>query len=263
MAASLVDPDKTIAERFDIIIDYWNKLSANGNIGFDNSTYQSEKTTADRNRCLGFMMQEKMSFEKGKNDKFKRVWNNDSLNTNLDLYFQTCSIESDNKTISTFIASTLANGGINPITNEKVFKCNYVKDSLSIMLSCGMYDYSGEWAYRIGLPAKSGVSGLLYVVIPGIMGISVFSPKLDSLGNSVKGIEFFRRLVNKFNFHVLDNINNSNKISIIKDQIIHDNMNSLNLIYYSSNNDLLGIKSLLAKGINLNFTDYDGRSAHI
>ena len=58
----------------------------------------------------------------------------------------------------------LANGGINPITNEKVFKCNHVKDSLSIMLSCGMYDYSGEWAYCIGIPAKSGVSGLIISV---------------------------------------------------------------------------------------------------
>ena len=260
MAASLVNPEKTLADRFDIITDYWNKLSKNGNIGFDNSTYQSEKTTADRYRCLAYMMQEKMSFENGKNDKYKREWTNESLNINLDLYFQTCSIESDNKTIST-VASTLANGGINPITNDKVFKCNHVKASLSIMLSCGMYDYSGEWAYRIGLPAKSGVSGLLYVVIPGIMGISVFSPKLDSLGNSVRGIEFFRRLVNKFNLHVLDNINNSNKISIVKDQIIHDNMNSLNLIYYATNNDLLGIKSLLVKGIDLNFVDYDGRSA--
>ena len=260
MAASLVSPEKTLAERFDIIMDYWGKLSGINGIGFDNSTYQSEKNTADRNQCLGFMMQEKGSFQQGKNSKYKRDWNDDSLKNNLDLYFQTCSIQSNSKSIST-VAATLANGGINPITNEKVFSYAHVKDTLSLMLSCGMYDYSGEWAYRIGLPAKSGVSGLLYAVIPGVMGISIFSPKLDSLGNSVKGIAFFKKLVSKFSFHVLDNEHNSNKISILKDQITNENINSFNFINCASNNDLVGMKSLFVKGVDLNFTDYDGRSA--
>ena len=179
------------------------------------SLVNPEKTTADRNWCLGFMMQEKESFEKGKNEKYKREWSNESLKENLDLYFQTCSIQSNSKSIST-VAATLANCGINPITNEKVFSFGHIKDTLSLMLSCGMYDYYGEWDYRIGLPAKSGVSGLLYVVIPGVMGISVYSPRLDSLSNSVKGIEFLKKLVSKFSFHVLDNINNSNKIGILK-----------------------------------------------
>ena len=80
-----------------------------------------------------------------------------------------------------------------------------VKNTLSLMSSCGMYDYSGEWAYTIGIPAKSGVSGLVICVIPNIMGFAVFSPKLDDI-ETVKGIEFFKELLNKYNFHVFDSL---------------------------------------------------------
>ena len=82
-------------------------------------------------------------------------------------------------------------------TNKALFSYKNVKKILSIMLSCGMYDYSGEWCYKIGIPAKSGVSGLIYGVIPGVCGISVYSPKLDKLGNSYRGIQFLKNLLKK------------------------------------------------------------------
>ena len=173
---------------------YWSKLAGNTKINFSTSVYLSERASADRNNCLAYMMQESKSFSNGIN-KYIRDWDNSDLGNTLDFYFQCCSIEI-NSTQASIIAATLANSGVCPLTNERIFSNEIVKNSLSLMSSCGMYDYSGEWAYTIGIPAKSGVSGIIMGIIPNVMGIAVFSPKLDELGNSAKGIEFFKELMN-------------------------------------------------------------------
>ena len=81
-----------------------------------------------------------------------------------------------------------------------------VRNILSLMYTCGMYNYSGEFAFKVGLPAKSGVSGALLLVIPNVMGIGLWSPPLDDKGNTVRGIQFAKMLVEKFNFHQFDNL---------------------------------------------------------
>ena len=98
------------------------------------------------------------------------------------------------------IASTLANGGTCPITSEKVMKPDSVKNVLSLMLSCGLYNYSGDFAFKVGLPAKSGVSGALVLVVPNVMGICFWSPPLDSMGNTVRGVQFCEEFVKLYNF---------------------------------------------------------------
>ena len=82
------------------------------------------------------------------------------------------------------MAATLANGGVNPITGCQALPRDRVRDVLAVMYTCGMYDFAGEWAYSVGVPAKSGVSGGVLAVIPGKMGVGVFSPGLDRFGNS-------------------------------------------------------------------------------
>jgi len=129
---------------------------------------------------------------------------NDSLiNEVLNFYFQCCSILVDCDGLA-IAASTLANGGVNPLTNEQVLSRDTVKRCLSLMYSCGMYDYSGEFAFRVGLPAKSGVAGGIMVVVPNLLGLATFSPKLDQYGNSVKGREYLLKLVQKYRFHNFD-----------------------------------------------------------
>jgi len=102
------------------------------------------------------------------------------------------------------MAATLANRGVNPVTGKQAIRGEYVESVLSVMESCGMYDYAGQWIYNIGLPAKSGVSGGLIAVLPGQLGIGVFSPRLDAHGNSIRGIRICEELSRRFDLHVFN-----------------------------------------------------------
>ena len=167
MSVSMVYPKKkTREERLRSVMDVWRRLSADVNassIGYDDETYKSESATADRNWCLGYMMKEKKAFP----DCFT------SLSEVLELYFQICSITSTAKSMSV-MAATLANGGLNPLTGERVFSADHVRKCLPLMLTCGMYDYSGQWAFDVGIPAKSGLGGCVFSVIPNVCGIAVW-----------------------------------------------------------------------------------------
>jgi glutaminase len=250
MCCSLVRPAMEMADRFDYVLDMWTKLSGGIPATFNNSVYLSERLTADRNFALGYFMREKKAFPE----------NTDLLNT-LEFYFQCCSIEL-NADAMAITAATLANAGVCPITGESILKPETVKNCLSLMSSCGMYDFSGEFAFTIGLPAKSGVAGGLMIVIPNLMGICVWSPRLDELGNSVRGIHFCKELVKKFNFHNFDSL--TSRLSHKTDPRLRKNQskisNVISMCWAASEGDLLEIQHLLARGINVNEADYDGRT---
>jgi glutaminase len=251
MTCSLVKPELEMADRFEYVLNFWNKITGNQNaLGFNNSVYLSEKETADRNFALGYYMREKGAFPE-----------NTNLLSTLEFYFQCCSIQTDTNAMAV-AAATLANSGICPITNERAMENNTVKNCLSLMNSCGMYDFSGEFAFTIGLPAKSGVAGGLMLVIPNLMGIAIWSPKLDKSGNSVKGIEFSKELVKRYNFHSYDslNLNNPDK----KDPRLKRNEakidDAISLCWAAFEGNLLEVQHLYARGININMADYDGRT---
>lgn len=152
--------------------------------------FLSEKATGHRNRAMAYLML-----------NFGMV--SEKLDETLDLYFQQCSILVNAKDLA-MIAATLANGGINPVTKERAVDERYVQDIISVMLTCGMYDASGEWAYRVGMPAKSGVGGGILAVVPGKLGIGTFSPPLDQKGNSVRGIKVCEELSRDFGLHLFN-----------------------------------------------------------
>ena len=126
----------------------------------------------------------------------------------LDFYFQACSLELNCESMS-IMAATLAAGGTCPITGEKVLADAAVRTILSLMYSCGMYNYSGQFAFQVGLPAKSGVSGIVILVIPNIVGFALYSPPLDGIGNSARGVQFAEELVKLYEFHAFDGIGGS------------------------------------------------------
>ena len=121
----------------------------------------------------------------------------------LDAYFMQCSISVTCRDLGV-MAATLANAGVNPITGARSIIREYVQSVLSVMGSCGMYDASGEWIYRVGMPAKSGVSGGILAGLPGQLGIGVFSPRLDPWGNSVQGVKFCREISAEFDLHMFN-----------------------------------------------------------
>ena len=195
MACSLLQNKMGSADRFEFLMSQWKSLC--GNVispRFNNAVYLSEKSTADRNYAIGHFIREKNVFPKGID-----------LDDVLEFYFQCCSIEMTTEAIA-IAAGTLANAGICPLSSESIFQASHVKNCLSLMSSCGMYDFSGEFAFSIGLPAKSGVSGILYVVVPNVMGICIWSPALDPIGNSVRGLDFCNRLISQYNFHTFDSL---------------------------------------------------------
>ena len=251
MSTSLVKPQTDASDRFDHVLDTWQRLMGGYRPGFSNATYLSERQTADRNFALGYSMRERGAFP-----------DNTNLVETLEFYFQICSIEVTAESMAV-MAGTLANAGVCPTTGDRVFEPGTVQKCLSLMYSCGMYDFSGEWAFAIGLPAKSGVCGAVAVVVPNVLGMIIWSPRLDENGNSVRGVHFARRLVDTFNFHNYDNLvgQTTSKIDprlprykVQSDMIVA-------LCWASSKGDLTAIRRLVALGADLEAGDYDGRTA--
>lgn len=241
--------EANVADRFDMVMDTWKRLAGGSKVKFSNSVYLSEKTTADRNFALGYFMRGKKAFPAGTD-----------LQETLEFYFQSCSIEVNAEQMAA-VAATLANGGICPLSGERVFETKTVQHCLSLMYSCGMYDYSGEFAFSIGLPAKSGVAGALMIVVPNVMGICTWSPRLDKLGNSVRGIEFCRRLVATFNFHNYDTLTGHTEKKDPRISRVQARAESVNeLIWAASKGDLGAIQRLVVRGTGIDGSDYDMRT---
>ncbi|XP_063928668.1 glutaminase liver isoform, mitochondrial-like isoform X3 [Zophobas morio] len=270
---TVAGPEMTLAEKFDYTLNCFaldvnflfvcfntfvigfklQRLAGGEDLGFNNAVFLSEREAADRNYALGFYMREHKCYPDKTN--FKEC---------MDFYFQCCSLELSSDSLSV-MGGTLANGGICPLTEEKVLKSESVRDVLSLMHSCGMYDYSGQFAFKVGLPAKSGVSGALLVVIPNVMGICLWSPPLDPLGNSCRGVQFcevLQELVKKFNFHRYDNlIHASDKTDPRKHKFETKGMNVVNLLFSAASGDLPGLRRHKLSGMDMTLADYDGRTA--
>lgn len=182
----LAKDGKTRIER---LLDYLSAC-AGRTLDIDQAVYRSESETGHRNRAIGWMLRNFGIIDEEPTDI-------------LETYFQQCAIRVTCRDLA-LIAATLANDGRNPRTRERAIASDCVDNVLSIMASSGMYDFSGEWIYRVGLPAKSGVGGGILAVLPGQLGIGIYSPPLDSQGNSVRGIRACADLARDLQLHLFN-----------------------------------------------------------
>ncbi|XP_034552093.1 glutaminase kidney isoform, mitochondrial-like [Notolabrus celidotus] len=247
---SLIEPQSNKAQRFDYVMDFLKSMAGREFVGFSNATFQSERETGDRNFAIGYYLKEKKCFPE-----------NSDMIAALDFYFQLCSIEVNCESGSV-MAATLANGGICPTTGDRVLSAEAVRNTLSLMHSCGMYDFSGQFAFHVGLPAKSGVSGAVVLVVPNVMGMMCWSPPLDRLGNSVRGIHFCQELVSHFNFHNYDNLRHFTKKHDPRRKSDNDpNKSVVKLMFAAYSGDVAALRRFALSAVNMEQTDYDSRTA--
>ena len=167
--------------------------AAGRELDYDPSVYESESRTGHRNRAIGHLLL-----------NFGMV--PEQIEAALDLYFKQCSILVNCRDLAV-MGATLSNLGNNPVTGKEVYDIDRVKDMLSIMFTCGMYDYSGQWAYKVGVPAKSGVAGGVVAVVNRQLSIASYSPRLDARGNSCRGIDVCVDLASELGLHAFDCMN--------------------------------------------------------
>lgn len=181
-------PQDTVERRVAAVRDLYARMSGDDDSEVVDSVYISEKRTGDRNRSLAYFLRSAGTLSGDVDDI-------------LDAYFQCCAISTTAGALSV-MGATLAADGKNPVTGEEVIMPWVARTVRAIMITCGMYDGSGEFAVNVGIPAKSGVGGGIMGTFKGRGGIGTFGPALDARGNSTGGLEIFR-LISEAGYRVI------------------------------------------------------------
>ncbi len=184
---SLIEGE-TYEKKFDRLMDLVREMADNPCLEVDDAVYLSEKATGNKNRALAYMLK-----------AYGLVA--DDIEPLVDCYFRACSIRVNCADLAR-IALVLANKGKHIITGKQIFEAEYARFVNAVLMTCGMYDGSGEFALNVGIPAKSGVGGGIMGIVPGKMGIGIFSPALDSKGNSMAGVKAMEMLSRQFDLSV-------------------------------------------------------------
>ena len=186
-AASLV-AGETLDERYERVRAAYSR-SANRELAMNEEILGADLAVGHRHRAIGHLLRGSGVIEVDPGPA-------------VELYFRQCALQVDARDLA-LMGATLANGGVQPRTGERVFEPEVVERVLSVMTTCGMYDAAGEWVVDVGLPAKSGVGGGVLAVLPGQIGIALYSPRLDRHGNSVRGVEACRQISRELELHFL------------------------------------------------------------
>ena len=187
VTTSLID-GRNVEEKLEKILDFMRTVTNNKYIDVNEEVYLSEKETGNRNRALAYFMKSTGVLE-------------GNVEEILELYFKQCSIELTAKDLARF-GAVLANDGVIPWTNEKIIPKEVCRIVKTIMVTCGMYDASGEFAVNVGIPAKSGVGGGIIATVPRKFGIGIYGPSLDEKGNSIAGLKLIKDFSNELDLSI-------------------------------------------------------------
>jgi glutaminase len=179
--------NQQIIKREERLVNLFSTL-CNRKLSTNETVFLSEKKTAHRNRAIAHLLRH-----------FEVI--GDDIEESLDLYFKQCSIELNVLDLSQ-MAAVLANGGVQPVSHEKIYDTEIATKMIGLMFTCGLYDSAGAWAFNVGIPAKSGVSGGIFGVIPGRMGIAAYSPLIDEHGHSVRGANALKEISQKLKLNI-------------------------------------------------------------
>ncbi|KAM0718308.1 hypothetical protein Q7P37_006640 [Cladosporium fusiforme] len=185
----VVSPNATAAERTDRILKVLSKL-AGRQLSVDEEVYEAEFKNANRNMGIGYML------------KAAGIITCDPAEA-VKGYIRQCAINVNVQDLA-MMAAVLCNAGRHPVSGEQIIPTGSVRQVLSVMTTCGMYDAAGDWVSRVGIPAKSGVAGGIIGALPGQVGIAAFSPRLDPRGNSVRGVAICEQLSREMGLHMME-----------------------------------------------------------
>lgn len=187
IAVSSMIKGKDVREKFGRLLEFFRKISEDNTLDVNYKIYCGESETGNRNRAMGYFLKSQGIIEGNVEDA-------------LNVYFKQCSIEVTAKTLAKIGLFLAKNGKIS--TGEQIITPRIATIIKTLMVTCGMYDSSGEFAVRVGIPSKSGVGGGIVSVVPGKMGIGVFGPSLDKKGNSIAGVHLLEELSEELNLTI-------------------------------------------------------------
>jgi len=251
MSTSLIFKNDTTAKKFENYSNIVQKLIGGRKVNFNNEMYLCEVENAHSNYCLLYMLEEAGTLPE-----------NTNIKETLKFYTQQCALNLRVKDYA-LLAASLANGGICPLTDERcVADSNATKLLLSQMLAAGMNTNSGQWAFEIGLPTKSSVSGVILMIVPNTCGICVYSPKLNNAFNSAKGEIFLEKLAQTFQYNDTNYQYGAGKMTAkLMKKGLESKVESIHLLYQAKKGDLKEIRRSVAIGRRINYRDYDDRTA--
>jgi glutaminase len=249
MVGSMVHPKGTPKARLDRVLKMWKAFAGDISPGFNTNAFASEKKVADEHRALAYFMQKQGLFPRGSN-----------VNRHLELLWQCYALETTTEA-QAIMAATLANAGVCPTNEREVFTPDISKHCLSVMFAAGMKDYSNEYAFSVGLPAVSGISGVVMIVVPDVLGMVIWSPRIDEDGNSLKGLDLSHKLVERFRFHNFESsLKSTNKVDPRLKKNATKMTGVMAVTSAASIGDVHELQRLYSAGVDLNEAEYDGRT---